>query len=229
MKRILTFAVLLMCLARPTSADTITMSGTGGVGSALGVRFAELGHTIVYGSRTPDAPEVQALVTETGNGARATTQAASVESADIVILAIPWAPAQSIVENLGSLAGKIVIDPINAMAFGENRSISLRVEPSAAEAIQSWVPKAHVVKAYNTLTRAYMVDSEASGGVITIPIAGNSNEAKAKVAELTRGIGLEPLDVGDLTMAHAVEAMGLMYVAQGFQGRERFEYHLRPR
>jgi predicted dinucleotide-binding enzyme len=27
------------------------MIGTGNVGSALGVRFAELGHTIVYGSR----------------------------------------------------------------------------------------------------------------------------------------------------------------------------------
>ena len=229
MYRIFAVAVVAIGFTGSALANTIAMIGTGDVGSALGARFAELGHTIVYGSRTPNDPDVQALVRETGNGARATTQAKSVEGADIIILAIPWAPAQSIVESLGSLDGKIVIDPINAMAFGENRSIALSVDPSAAEAIQSWLPNAHVVKAYNTLTRAYMVDPQSSGGPITIPIAGNNSEAKAKVADLTRSIGLEAMDVGDLSMARAVEAMGLMYVAQGYQGRNRFEFHLRPR
>ncbi len=229
MKRLLSFATLLFSLAGPAAAETIAMIGTGNVGAALGVRFAELGHTIVYGSRTPNDPDVQALVRETGNGARATTQAESVEGADIVVLALPWAPTQSIVESLGALDGKIIIDPINALSFGADRTLSIAAEPSATELIQSWVPSAHVVKAYNTLTSAYMVDPDASGGSITIPIAGNSQEAKTKVAELTRGIGLEALDVGDLTMARAVEAMGLMYVAQGVQGRDRFEFHLRPR
>ena len=215
MIRILTMATALIGLSGPALAGTIAMIGTGDVGSALGIRFAEQGHIIVYGSRTPNDPAVETLVRETGNGARATTQAESVEGADIVVLAIPWAPAQSIVESLGPLDGKIIIDPINARSFGANRTISLAAEPSAAELIQSWAPNAHVVKAYNTLTRAFMVDPTASGGPITIPIAGNNQNAKAKVAELTRGIGLE--------------AMGLIYVAQGFQGRDRFEFHFRPR
>lgn len=224
---------LLMALfvlgSGPAAADTIAIIGTGGVGSALGPRFAALGHTIVYGSRTPDSPEVRSLVSETGSGATAKSQAQSVSGADIVILAIPWAPAEDIVKNLGSLEEKIIIDPINAMEFGASQSIEPAASPSAAELIQSWAPEAHVVKAFNTLTRAYMIDPSSSGGPVTIPIAGDSKEAKEKVAELARGIGLEALDVGDLTLAHAVEAMGLLYVAQGYQGRDRFEYHLRLR
>jgi NADPH-dependent F420 reductase len=220
------FGLMAFCSAH---THTIAIIGTGDVGSALGTRFAGLGHSVVYGSRTPEEAAVQTLVNETGNGARAATQAESVIGADIVVLAIPWAPAKSIVQSLGNLDGKIIIDPINAMAFGENRMISPAAFPSAAALIQEWAPGAYVVKAFNTLTRAYMVDPGAAGGPITIPVAGNNADAKAAVADLVRSLGLEPMDVGGLENAAAVEAMGLLYVAQGYQGRNRFEYHLRPR
>lgn len=223
----LALAALIWAVS-PATADTIAIIGTGGVGSALGPQFAAAGHTVVYGSRSPDSAEVQDLVTKTGHGATATNQAQAVTDADMVLLAIPWAPAKSIVEGLGSLDGKIIIDPINALAFGAEKSVGLAV-PSAAQTIQSWAPKAHVVKAFNTLTRAYMVDPTSANGPITIPIVGNDRSAKDKVADLIAKIGLRPLDVGDLSLATAVEAMGQLYVAQGYQGRTRFEFHLRPR
>jgi hypothetical protein len=50
-------------------AKTIAVIGTGSVGSALGPRFAEIGYTVVYGSRTPERKDVQALVAATSNGA----------------------------------------------------------------------------------------------------------------------------------------------------------------
>ena len=40
------------------SAETVAMIGTGNVGAALGQRFAEHGHTIVYGSRNPAEADV---------------------------------------------------------------------------------------------------------------------------------------------------------------------------
>ena len=221
--------VLTLLLIGSANADTIAVIGTGGVGSALGPKFAAAGHTVVYGSRSPDESEVQGLVSLTGHGATATTQAAAAKNADIILLAVPWAPAKTIVDGLGPLDGKIIIDPINAMAFGAEKSISLAATPSAAELIQGWAPKAHVVKAVNTLTRAYMVDPSAAGGPITIPLAGNDTDAKARVAALVEAVGLVPLDVGSLSQARAVEAMGQLYVAQGYQGRTRFEFHLRPR
>ncbi|MDP7042045.1 MAG: NAD(P)-binding domain-containing protein, partial [Gammaproteobacteria bacterium] len=75
-------AVLLLTVATVTTfspvlaavSDTIAVIGTGRVGGALGPRFAELGHTVVYGSRTPEADRVQRLVARTGTDASAASQ-----------------------------------------------------------------------------------------------------------------------------------------------------------
>ena len=63
--------VLMIGIAAPAgvSAETIAMIGTGEVSSALGPRLASLGHEIVYGSRSPEREDVQALVSATGTRA----------------------------------------------------------------------------------------------------------------------------------------------------------------
>ena len=151
---------------------------------------------------------MEALISQTGNSATATTQAKAVVNADIVLLAIPWAPAKSIVSGLGSLDGKIIIDPINGLAFGAEKTVGIAADPSAAELIQEWAPGAHVVKAFNILTRAYMVDAASASGPITIPLAGDDAAAKERVGELVTAVGLVPLDVGALSHARRVEARG---------------------
>ena len=67
---------LLIGIAVPAgvSAEIIAMIGTGEVSSALGPRLASLGHEIVYGSRSPEREDVQALVAATGTRASATTR-----------------------------------------------------------------------------------------------------------------------------------------------------------
>ena len=66
MKRITLAAALALPLFLGTTtaalAAKIAVIGTGNVGSALGPEFAALGHTIVYGSRTPNEKDVQDLV-----------------------------------------------------------------------------------------------------------------------------------------------------------------------
>ena len=64
MKRITLAAAvaLLIVTASSALAAKIAVIGTGNVGSALGPEFAALGHTIVYGSRTPTEKDVQDLV-----------------------------------------------------------------------------------------------------------------------------------------------------------------------
>src|SRR5687767_15880287 len=82
-------ALALSALATsPAFAAKIAVIGTGNVGSALGPEFAALGHTIVYGSRTPNEKDVQDLVAKTGRGATATTQPEAVKGADMVLLAV---------------------------------------------------------------------------------------------------------------------------------------------
>jgi hypothetical protein len=104
---------LLLMLTLPAQAAKIAVIGTGNVGSALGPEFAALGHTIVYGSRTPTEKDVTDLVAKTGHGATATTQPEAVKGADIVVLAVPGNLAVQITQSLGDLSGKVIIDPTN--------------------------------------------------------------------------------------------------------------------
>jgi len=223
--RSLLFTVFLVAVLPSTAlADRIAVIGTGNVGAALGPEFAALGHDIVYGSRDPARDDVKALVARTGGNASATTPAEAVVDADIVLLAVPGRLAVEIVAGLGDLSGKIIIDPTNN--YIRDGVPRLAIDTSNGETIQAAAPAAHVVKAFNTLNWQQMVDPESSGGPVTIPLVGNSAEAKAKVAAIVSGMGLESVDLGPIQNAHHVEGMLVLWMHARMNG-EPFDYHLR--
>lgn len=222
--RLSLFLALLIPLS--VTADTIAIIGTGDVARALGPEFAAQGHTIVYGSRNPASDKAQELVEQTGDSASVTTQAESVEGADIVVLAVPGLLVREITGNLGDLSGKVIIDPTNPL---ERDGLRLRhaADTSNAEIIQQAAPGAHVVKAFNTLNWKTMIDPASSGGPVSIPLAGDDRGAKQVVAELVDGMGLEPIDVGGLENARWVEGMLILWINNRYSTRESFEFHLR--
>lgn len=205
-------------------AERIAIIGTGDVAGALGPEFAAQGHEIVYGSRDPDRSEVRELVARTGKDAAATTQSAAIAGADMVVLAVPGRLAASIAAGLGDLKDKIIIDPTNN--YVRDDVPRLATATSNAEAIQAAAPGAHVVKAFNTLNWRHMVDPDSSGGPLSIPLVGNSAEAKQKVAEIVAGMGLEPIDLGPLQNARHVEGMLVLWMHARMHGNA-FDYHLR--
>jgi 8-hydroxy-5-deazaflavin:NADPH oxidoreductase len=220
-------ALILSAVAGPAGAETIAVIGTGKVGSALGPEFAALGHTIVYGSRDPSAADVTELVARTGHGARATTQREAVVGADVVVLAVPGNVAEEVVRSLGDLSGKIILDPTNrAGRGGDHLTHDVPGKGSNAALIQAAAPNARVVKAFNTLNVRQMVDPETAGGPITIPIVGDDAQAKAFVATLVEGMGLEPMDLGPLDYAHVLEEMLVIWA--NARGTTPFNYYLRP-
>jgi predicted dinucleotide-binding enzyme len=233
MKRTMLAAALALPLLRLAAngalAERIAVIGTGNVGAALGPEFAALGHTIVYGSRTPAEQDVQDLVARTGNGATATTQAEAVKGADIVVLAVPGALAVDITRSLGDLSGKIILDPTNVVDRNTPDGYANHGVPggSNAELIQAAAPNAKVVKAFNTLNWSKMVDPESSGGPVSIPIVGDDPAARAAVAELVDGMGLEPIDLGPLRFANTLEE--LLVIWANARGRNAaVNYYLRP-
>lgn len=220
-------SLVIMLISMPTMAERIAIIGTGQVAGALGPEFAQLGHTIVYGSRDPSRDDVRALVDRTGGEASATTPAESVVGADIVVLAIPGLVVESVVASLGHLDGTIVIDPTNPLVRDDDGRFRLQTDSSNGELIQRLAPGARVVKAFNTLNWRTMVDPDAAGGPVTVPLAGNSDAAKRVVAELVEGLGLEALDVGPIEHARHVEGMLILWINNRFAGGEPFEFHLR--
>lgn len=219
--------VLGAVLSGVVTAETIAVIGTGNVGAALGPEFAAQGHTIVYGSREPNREDVQALVARTPGDASAATPQQAVAGADMVLLAVPGTSAVAITESLGDLSGKIIIDPTNVVSReGGRMAHGIPGKGSNAALIQAAAPGATVVKAFNTLNWVQMVNPETAGGPITIMLAGDDAEAKAKVAEIVRGMGLDAHDVGGLEYAHVLEEMLVMWA--GSMGSQPFNYYLRP-
>jgi hypothetical protein len=226
---------LLLCAAAvcaPVTAaagEVVAVLGTGRVGAALGPQFAKQGLTVVYGSRDPAKPEVRALVSRTGGGASAATNAEAVAKARYVVVALPWTATESTLRGL-DLAGRIVIDPTNAIrANPQARSMEMAVETSGAERIAALAPRARVVKAFNTIGSHVMADASAAGGPVTVPLVGDDAEAKAEVARIVERMGLETIDLGPLRNARVLEQMTILYMVPYMSGRraDAFEFYFR--
>jgi predicted dinucleotide-binding enzyme len=131
--------------------------------------------------------------------------------------------------GLGSLDGKILIDPSNPLRLIDGR-FEHSVDTSNTEIIQAVAPGADVVKAFSTINVSTMIDPSEVGGPVSVPLAGNSMPAKEKVADIIRKMGLEPIDVGDARDARWIEGMLILWINNryGNAGRPPFDYHLRP-
>ena len=158
----------------------------------------------------------------------AVQQSEAAAQADIVVLAVPGEVAEQVVASLGDLSGKIIIDPTNRVGRGDDGFMMHTTATSNAELIQALAPDAYVVKAFNTLNYRTMIDPESSGGPVTIPLVGNNAEAKATVAALVEGMGLEPIDLGPVRFAHVLEGMLVIWI-NGRSAGTPYDYYLRPR
>jgi 8-hydroxy-5-deazaflavin:NADPH oxidoreductase len=187
----------------------IAVIGTGTVGRTLGEGLAKVGHDVVVGTRDPartrarDEWQATSLSLgsygEVGAGAElfvnATSGSASLEALQAV--------AQE------ALAGKVLIDVSNALDHSGGFPPTLFVSntDSVAEQLQRAFPRTKVVKAFNTMTAAVMVNPGAvGGGDSTIFVAGNDADARATVAGVAADLGwADVMDLGDLTAARGLE------------------------
>ena len=191
----------------------IAIIGAGHVGAALAKGFQGKGHTVILGVRNAGKAETQALATASGASTAGPAEAAM--AADIIILALPWRAAETVVKALSDLSGKIVIDCMNPLGMVDG-ALGLLVGHtiSGGEIVAGWLPGARVVKTLNQVGAEIMADTAALGRLPVMLMAGDDADAKAVVAGLLDDLGFEPLDAGDITKARLLEPFGMVWINQ---------------
>lgn len=217
------FIVLSFIWSAPLFADTIAIIGTGNVGAALGTEFAQQGHTIVYGSRSPLGLKALDLVGRTKGDAKTAIPAEAAADADIVVLAVPGMVVEDVVKGLGDLSGKIIIDATNPLVMDEPMHFTFGVETSNGEIVQAAAPDAKVVKAFNTISWQSMISPEDASGPLYVPVVGNDDAAKEKVSALVKKMGLVAVDLGPIEVAHWTEYSVVVGLNNQFSERAQFD------
>jgi predicted dinucleotide-binding enzyme len=91
----------------------IAIIGSGHVGGTLGSRWAKAGHQVTFGSRDSGAPDMKQLLARAGSNARAATPQDAAKAGEVLLLATPWPATKEIVQGLGDVTGKVLIDATN--------------------------------------------------------------------------------------------------------------------
>ena len=194
----------------------IAVLGTGSVGGALGAKWADAGHRVVFGSRLPESDKVQQLVQRCGAGARAASLPEAIASADAILFAVPWPAARETLEKLGDLKDRVLIDCTNPL-LADMSGIELGHVISAAEQIATWSPGAKVVKAFNSASVKVMLNPQFGDHRATMFYCGDDGGAKLVVRELIEAVGFDPVDAGALVSSRYLEPLAMLYIHLAFR------------
>jgi predicted dinucleotide-binding enzyme len=201
----------------------IAVLGTGMVGQALAGRLHDLGHSVVVGTRDPQATLARTEPDGMGNppfaawrgahpGVGLATFAEAAGGADLVVLAGNGGAALDMLGQAGAdnLAGKPLLDISNPLDFSAGFPPSLFVKDtdSLGEQIQRAFPEAKVVKSLNTLNASLMVEPKSLGESSTVFVAGDDADAKATVVGLLESMGHDDvIDLGGIDGARGAEML----------------------
>jgi predicted dinucleotide-binding enzyme len=200
----------------------IGVLGSGNVGQTLGAGFAKHRHQVTLGTRDSDAESVRSWQAKTP-GATVGSFAEAAKFGEIVVISVLARAVEDVIRLAGpeNLRGKTVIDTNNPIADAPPVDGVLQYmtgpNESLAEKIQALLPGARVVKAFNSVGAALMVNPRFEQGTPTMCLCGNDAQAKAQVSEIIRQFGWEPFDCGSIVAARALEPLCILWCIPGFQ------------
>ena len=185
------------------------LGGTGKEGAGLAPRWAQVGHSIIIGSRDPErarakAAELRELSKRLPIIGHTNREAA--ELGEVIVLAVPAAglPA-TLPEVREATRGKVVISAVVPLTFGGPRLFTPPPEGSAAEQAQALLPEARVVAAFHHIAAHELAETDHS--IDCDLLACGHAEGKAVVTELGTSMGLRTIDVGALGNAGPLEGI----------------------
>ena len=196
----------------------IGIIGSGTMGGAIGLLWAEAGHQILFASRNPD--QLMELVQSAAPRASAGYADAAAFFGEVVLLAVPPVAIPQIGEDFSHLMqGKVVIDISNPRLDREGPITNEWLEMGTGLAMAQYLPGVRLVKAFNTLGSRMLGNPIRNGERIGVPIAGDDDEAVAIVVSLVRDAGFDPVIVGPLARASEFDRGSSVWVT-GMSARE---------
>ncbi len=191
----------------------IAVLGTGTVGSTIGSRLIELGHTVMMCSRTANNEKAKAFVAKHSSNALAGTFADAAAYGEIIFNCTAGVASLEALNLAGekNLNGKIIVDIANPLDFSKGMPPSLSVvnTNSLGEEIQKAFPEAKVVKTLNTMWCGLMVNPGLiNNGDHNVFISSDHPEAKEEVKKILESFGWKPeniTDLGNLSSARGTE------------------------
>ncbi len=190
------------------------LGGTGPQGQGLAMRLAVAGVPTILGSREKERSEI--IVTDLNarlpNGSvhveGVTNEEAIDKAKDLVIFAVPWGAHNKLLENLkNQLRGKILVDIVVPLSENDPKKVTMPPEGSATEAAQAILGQdTHVVGALHNVSAVTLQNLDWSINCDVL-VCGDNLEARKKVIELVKKIGVNAYNAGDAQSARCIEAL----------------------
>jgi predicted dinucleotide-binding enzyme len=206
-------------------AKKVGVLGSGAVGRTLAEGFLKHGYEVMLGTRDPSRGDVPAWVAK-HPAAKAATFRETTVFGEIVVLAVKGLAVEEVIQQADPdhLTGKIVIDTTNPItdAAPVNGVLTFTTGPnqSLGEKVQMLLGNSHVVKAFNSVGVALMVNPKFEQGPPTMFICGNNPAAKLQVSEICGQFGWESYDCGDIAASRALEPLCMLWCLPGFLRNE---------
>jgi len=192
----------------------VTVIGAGNMGAAFVKQLTRAGHQVTVTARQLDKAQAVAAAYP---GVKALAAADAAAGADVVVLATGFGDAAAALHSLGDLSGKVVVDITNPLT-PDYMSLTLGFNTSAAEEIAKSVPKADVVKAFNTVFAQVLAEGAdfGSGQTVSVFVAGDSERAKQTATVLAQSMGFATVDAGGLKNARYLEPLAGLNIYLGY-------------
>ncbi|MCC6412497.1 MAG: NAD(P)-binding domain-containing protein [Saprospiraceae bacterium] len=183
----------------------IAIIGSGNVGGALAQQWIKAGHTVLVGARFPLSDKNTALASIIGED-RFTDVASAVAQCDAVLIASPPTAILDIIESMGDVSGKALIDATNAV----------RQKPEPYQTVyHALVDKtgANVVKCFNTTGFENMLNPDYGHVRLDMFMAGDSDTAKDLAEQLAKDAGFENCyDFGGADRVELLEQFAMAWI-----------------
>ena len=194
--------------------------GSGVVGQVLSKAFLNEGHHVMLGSRNNTKDQMLQWKRDNPKG-NIGTYADTAAFADLIVIATKGSVVEEVLNQAGldKFTGKTVIDTTNPIADAPPVNGVLKfftdLNESLMERIQKQIPKANVVKAFNSVGSALMYRPNFGGVKGSMFICGNNEEAKSTVSALLEKFGWEAEDMGKVEAARAIEPLCMLWCIPG--------------